>query len=149
MASRGGTLIKDDVKIRDPDFLDPVLEVDMDARHQPERDLENLLSGKNQTPSAVRTLFEIGTTGYQDTGNTVSYVNGERMPMPHSLTIAQLGPEFEGYYLFYHDDKGDVITDTYHDSVDAAFRQAAFEYDIPREAWTAVDRLDTARKEHT
>jgi hypothetical protein len=115
----------------------------MDARHQLEQDLEDMLSGK-QTPTAIRTLYEVGTTGYKDTGNTVSYVNGEPMPMPDSLTIAELGPEFEGYYLFYHDDKGDVMTDTYHDSLDAAFRQAQFEYDIPRGAWTAVNRLDTA-----
>jgi hypothetical protein len=35
------------------------------------------------------------------------------------------------YYLFYLDEEGTVVTDTWHESVDAALAQAAFEYEGP------------------
>jgi hypothetical protein len=34
----------------------------------------------------------------------------------------------EGFYLFYLDEEGAVVTDTFHDYVEEAVDQAAFEY---------------------
>jgi hypothetical protein len=44
-----------------------------------------------------------------------------------ALAIARY-EEPDGYYLFYLDGSGKVVTDTWHDSVGAALDQAAFEY---------------------
>jgi hypothetical protein len=44
-----------------------------------------------------------------------------------ALAIAQYEGA-EGFYLFYLDGEGAVATDTYHDSIEAAHAQAAFEY---------------------
>ena len=43
-----------------------------------------------------------------------------------------------GFYLFYLGDDGTVITDTHHESIDAALDQAAHEY--VGLTWTDVGR---------
>ena len=44
-------------------------------------------------------------------------------------------PEDSGYYLFYCDDKGFQITDTYHDSITAALEQAELEFKVKPDEW--------------
>jgi len=44
-----------------------------------------------------------------------------------ALAIARYANE-NGFYLFYLDQAGNVVTDTFHESPEAALDQAAFEY---------------------
>ena len=41
-----------------------------------------------------------------------------------------------GYYLFYIDQNGNVLNDTYHASLQEAQEQAAFEFNLTAEEWT-------------
>jgi hypothetical protein len=43
----------------------------------------------------------------------------------------------EGFYLFYCDAEGIELTDTFHDSVEAAKVQAQFEFNVRPDEWTA------------
>lgn len=61
-------------------------------------------------------------------------IPGPELPAPHELVIAQLPPD-EGYYLLYLDEKGDEITDTYHESLEKALAQAKWEFDVDVEEW--------------
>lgn len=63
-------------------------------------------------------------------------VRGPELPAPHELVIAQLPPD-EGYYLLYLDDKGNEITDTYHDSLEQALAQAKWEFEVKVDEWQA------------
>jgi hypothetical protein len=61
------------------------------------------------------------------TGRTRHVVEGEERGSFVALAIARY-PEAEGVYLFYLDADGGVVTDTHHQSVDAAVEQADYEY---------------------
>jgi hypothetical protein len=56
------------------------------------------------------------------------------LPTPSSLAIASY-PGEDGYYLFYLDPSGEELTDTFHDSVDAAMQQAEWEFGVRPEEW--------------
>ena len=71
---------------------------------------------------------------HEPTGKTVHYYKNERLGVPASLQIARY-PGDEGYYLFYLDEQGNEMTDTYHDDVEGAMDQARFEFSIPPAAW--------------
>jgi hypothetical protein len=62
------------------------------------------------------------------TGETRHVARGVELGPASALAIARY-PDDEGYYLFYLDEAGVVITDTYHDSIEQAREQAAFEYE--------------------
>jgi hypothetical protein len=64
----------------------------------------------------------------ESTGRT-RHFKGSLLGPASALAIARYedSPE-SGYYLFYLDDGGVVVTDTNHDSMEAALDQAAFEY---------------------
>ena len=51
-----------------------------------------------------------------------------------SLEVAQIGDD-PGFYLLYRDSAGEPLTDTYHDSLDQAFSQAEFEFEVRPEEW--------------
>lgn len=87
-------------------------------------------------------LYEVDTTQYEATEATSHYVEGIVAPKPHSLAIARLEPDLDGYYLFYRDEMGGNITETCHESLGGAFAQAEFEFIIPRSAWAKVDRRE-------
>src|SRR5690348_3348676 len=61
------------------------------------------------------------------TGDTIHYVEDGRTSSISNLAIAQY-PEEAGFYLFQCDQRWNVITDTWHESVEAAETQAEFEY---------------------
>ena len=61
------------------------------------------------------------------TENTVHRVGGTVVGPAHVLVICKYPDDF-GYYLFYCDQEWQVVTDTYHESLKAAKRQAEFEY---------------------
>ena len=66
-------------------------------------------------------------------GNTVHRVTGKLVGSIAGLAICRLGKN--GYYLFYCDPDWNVITDTFHESVEDAMRQAAFEFDGIAAKW--------------
>jgi hypothetical protein len=61
------------------------------------------------------------------TNRTRHVVDGEAKEPFAQLAIARY-PDDDGYYLFYLDAEGDVVTDTYHDSLAGAVEQADYEY---------------------
>lgn len=61
-------------------------------------------------------------------------VNGRVASPVQNLAIAQYAGD-KGYYLFGCDTDWRCITDTYHDSIDEAKRQAEFEYAGTMATW--------------
>lgn len=62
------------------------------------------------------------------TGATRHVVGGGEVTEFAALAIAQY-PSDSGFYLFYCDERWEVVTDTYHESIRAAIEQAEFEFD--------------------
>ena len=88
--------------------------------------------------SDVHILFEIELgPRHVRTGNTTHYAGGVLLPAPHSLRIVKLEPGF-GFYLFHYDPHGEEMTDTFHDTVKDAMRQAQWEFGIAASDWKAV-----------
>lgn len=56
-----------------------------------------------------------------DTGNTAHYDSDTILPQPFALTIVQYDGD-SGFYLFYLDESGKEQTDTYHESIEGAFK---------------------------
>ena len=71
---------------------------------------------------------------HESTGKTVHYSGNDILPAPHSLQIAQY-PGDDGYYLFYLDESGEVLTDTFHDDLQKAMDQAEWEFGAAAEEW--------------
>ena len=67
------------------------------------------------------------TSEVEPTGATRHVVGGVETGPAAALAIARYASE-NGVYLFYLDDAGNVVTDTFHDSLEVALDQAAFEY---------------------
>ena len=84
--------------------------------------------------ASVRTLYVISLAGHAATGFTVHRRGDAILPKPSTLAIAQVGSDV-GYYLLYMDEKGEEMTDTYHESLDAAFGQAEAEFDVMETEW--------------
>ena len=82
------------------------------------------------------TILRRATLGDQHhpTGRTRHFRGGVLLPPPSQLQIAQFSGD-SGYYLLYLDDSGNEMTDTYHDSIDAALSQASWEFGITRDEW--------------
>ena len=68
------------------------------------------------------------------TQQTVHRRGGAVLAAPAALRIVQFSGD-AGFYLLYLDDVGDELTDTFHDSVDAAMAQAEWEYGVVAEDW--------------
>jgi hypothetical protein len=71
---------------------------------------------------------------HRPTGKTRHYRGGEECPPPAELRIIQFSDD-PGFYLLYYDATGEEITDTYHESIDEAKAQAAFEFEVTPEEW--------------
>jgi hypothetical protein len=71
--------------------------------------------------------FAVVSATVEPTGSTSHVVAGAEVGPAAALAIARY-PEQDGFYLFYLDAGGNVVTDTFHASVEAALEQAAFEY---------------------
>jgi len=74
------------------------------------------------------------------TGNTRHEVAGEPVEAASRLAIARY-PDQSGFYLFYCDAAWSVLTDTWHESVEAAVAQAEFEYTGSSNAWIATNAV--------
>jgi hypothetical protein len=57
------------------------------------------------------------------------------LPVPAWVEISE---ENGSFYLLYFDTNGNFLTDTWHQTVDEAKRQAEFEFGISAEEWTSV-----------
>jgi len=68
------------------------------------------------------------------TGKTKHFKNGTEVQEPVELRIVKY-PNDSGYYLFYCDENGKEITDTYHDSLDEAKSQAEWEFNVKSYEW--------------
>ena len=68
------------------------------------------------------------------TGNTRHIVNGKTAEGISGLAICQYDNE-EGIYLFGCDEGWNTITDTWHNSVEEAKKQAEFEYANTATTW--------------
>ena len=75
------------------------------------------------------------TASHRPTGNTRHERDGAQLPPPALLRIVQFAEE-RGYYLFYCDETGAELTDTYHDFVEQAMAQANWEFNVKTEDWT-------------
>ena len=60
-------------------------------------------------------------------------LGGMLIPPAKAIAIAEY-PDENGFYLFGLDDRGDVQSDTWHETIEDALAQADFEYD--RLVWT-------------
>ena len=70
----------------------------------------------------------------EETGRTRHIKEDSVLPRPVSLEIAQ---EDSGFFLYYLDEAGCLQTDTWHQSLDAAFEQAQFEFSVLPKDWIA------------
>ncbi len=68
-------------------------------------------------------------------GNTRHYRDGRLVQGLSALGICRYENE-SGFYLFYCDNKWDVVTDTHHDTLGRAKDQAEFDYKGISDAWT-------------
>jgi hypothetical protein len=74
------------------------------------------------------------TPAHEPTGFTRHLLPSGEMPPPVELQIAQY-PNEKGFYLFYLGDDGEVMTDTYHDTIERAFEQAELEFVVSPDEW--------------
>ena len=71
---------------------------------------------------------------HKTTGFTRHYRGNEILPRPHELQIARY-PDREGYYLLHLDRQGIWQTDTLHDSLESALKQAQLEFSVSTDDW--------------
>ena len=71
---------------------------------------------------------------HKPTRNTVHRVNDNILGPAARLAICQYDTE-KGFYLFYCDDEWEVMTDTYHFSLEDAQAQAELEYQGVSQTW--------------
>ena len=70
------------------------------------------------------------------TGKTRHLLAGEEaLPLPHPKTVELVVEEDGAIFLLRLDDEGQCISDTWHESVEAAKSQAKFEYEIEEGDW--------------
>lgn len=81
-----------------------------------------------------KVLKEVLLTNKVPTGKTKHIIEGSVVSSFYKLQIAQYNKD-SGYYLFYLDEDDDVVTDTYHDTIEHAERQADFEFEVKPEEW--------------
>jgi hypothetical protein len=86
---------------------------------------------------SYKVLKRISLDGINTTGKTKHYFGNEELPKPVELQIVQYDGD-TGYYLFYLNKDGEEMTDTYHDTIEAAFRQAEWEFNIKQDEWVTI-----------
>lgn len=70
------------------------------------------------------------------TGKTKHFDSSVELGKPSILKIVQYKDD-AGFYLIYCDDRGEELTDTYHDSLKDAMDQAKWEFQIEPQEWEA------------
>jgi hypothetical protein len=77
------------------------------------------------------------TEAHKSTGRTRHLIGDLPMPRPSELRVVR-DAEGHGLYLFYCDAAGTEMTDTFHQTLDEAFSQAEFEFQVRPDEWTQV-----------
>ncbi|MHC4178266.1 MAG: hypothetical protein ACYSWU_12215 [Planctomycetota bacterium] len=72
---------------------------------------------------------------HRPTGKCRHYVGGELLRSVAGLAIVKYAGE-EGYYLLYCDPDWNSLTDTWHESLEKAYGQAAFEFEGVADTWS-------------
>ena len=73
------------------------------------------------------------------TGRTHHVIAGEAMAAPAQLRVTRWADD-AGFYLMYCDAEGQEMTDTWHETLEKAFRQAQFEFGVTPAEWDIVER---------
>ena len=68
-----------------------------------------------------------------ETGQTKRNWYGKTMPRPFMLKIVE--NDGDGYLLFYCDETGEEMDDTWAETIEGAMAQAEFEYQVKPEEW--------------
>ena len=77
---------------------------------------------------------------HSPTGRTRHWHGGQLLPAPSRLRIARCeGDGWTGYYLLYDDASGRELTDTYHESLEDAMRQAHWEFCVEPGEWEETE----------
>jgi hypothetical protein len=71
---------------------------------------------------------------HRHTGNCKQIVAGILMGAASALAICRYEGE-ENYYLFGCDENWNTLTDTWHETLEAAIEQAEFEYEGTNKTW--------------
>ena len=74
------------------------------------------------------------TTSHRPTGKTRHRRGEELIPPPAQLAIVRYRTD-PGYYLLYLDERGEELTDTYHETVEKAMDQADWEFGVKPDEW--------------
>ena len=75
---------------------------------------------------------------HRPTGATRHFRDGVELSAPSELRIVKYEHD-PGCYLFYCDCNGNVMTDTYHDSVHDALAQAEREFTVKSHEWATME----------
>ena len=86
---------------------------------------------------ACKILKQVSLAGFKETGNTKHYHGNEKLPKPEALQLIKYDGD-DGYYLFYLNENMEEMTDTYHNTIERAFQQAEWEFDIQAKDWKEV-----------
>ena len=76
------------------------------------------------------------------TGKTRHYSGGRLLPPPQELQIVKLAGG-KGYYLLYFNEKGEEMTDTFHEEIQGAMDQAEHEFNVTQGDWKVVTQSDS------
>jgi hypothetical protein len=71
---------------------------------------------------------------HRPTGQVRHFRWGELLPPPYELRIVKY-EDAPGYYLFYCNENGTEMSDTYHDSIQQAMEQAKSEFNVLPNEW--------------
>jgi hypothetical protein len=74
---------------------------------------------------------------HRPTGKTRHYLGAVELPPASMLRIMRY-PNEPGFYLLYFDDNDNELTDTFHDTLEGAFKQAEFEYGVEPDEWQTI-----------
>ncbi len=74
---------------------------------------------------------------HRPTGNCRHFVGGALLGPAPGLAICRYDGE-HGFYLFYCDENWETVTDTLHDTVEAAQAHAEFEYEGVSATWKTL-----------
>ena len=84
----------------------------------------------------VLSRINLGLT-HTPTGRAVHRFGEKQLRPASKLKIIKYADD-PGVYLLYLDENSQELTDTYHDSVEAAMSQAQWEYQVKPEEWEAL-----------
>jgi hypothetical protein len=85
--------------------------------------------------------YIILTNTNNKTDNTRHFVDGELLDNFYGLAIYKFDGG-QGFYLYYCDENWNEVTDTYHETIEAAKRQAECEFTNTINSWVDLKRQE-------